>query len=71
MTVLPTRELVLYRFVEQHGATAAVVQADLCDADDRLRLIDQAWNFLGQPTTWVNNAGADVLTGEAASWGSA
>lgn len=51
------------RLVQAHDVSALVVQADICNDDERARLIDQAWSFLGPPTTWVNNAGADVLTG--------
>ena len=57
------------RAVESIGVSTVIVQADLCDCEDRKRLIDQAWDFLDCPTTWVNNAGADVLTGEARDWG--
>lgn len=47
------------------GAVATALQADLRSSDDRRLLVGQAWDFLGSPTTWVNNAGADVLTGPA------
>ncbi len=50
--------------VESSGATTRLVQADICQAEQRRRLLDESWDFLGPPTTWVNNAGADVLTGE-------
>ncbi|MCA9136569.1 MAG: SDR family oxidoreductase [Planctomycetales bacterium] len=53
------------RLVQAIGCRVDVVQADLCDPDQRSRLVDFAWDFLGVPTTWVNNAGADVLTGDA------
>lgn len=40
---------------------------DLADADARERLIQHAWSW--RPIDiWVNNAGADVLTGPAADW---
>lgn len=52
--------------IEQLGITAELLQADLCCAADRERLIEDVWAHLGRPTTWINNAGADVLTGEAA-----
>ncbi|PAY18258.1 3-oxoacyl-ACP reductase [Rhodopirellula sp. SM50] len=50
--------------VESLGATPRLVQADICQSQQRRRLLEQSWDFLGPPTTWVNNAGADVLTGE-------
>lgn len=53
------------RIVESIGVSTAIVQADLCSSEDRKQLIDQAWDYLDCPTTWINNAGADVLTGEA------
>lgn len=56
------------RLVQAAGADTELVQADLCIPDQRERLVDQAWSFLNRPTTWVNNAGADVLTGEARNW---
>ncbi|MCS7470166.1 SDR family oxidoreductase [Stieleria sp. ICT_E10.1] len=50
--------------VESLGATTRLIQADICQAEQRRRLLEESWDFLGPPTTWVNNAGADVLTGE-------
>lgn len=50
--------------VQALGATTCLVQADICQSQQRQRLVDESWDFLGPPTTWVNNAGADVLTGE-------
>jgi 3-oxoacyl-[acyl-carrier protein] reductase len=49
------------------GCDALVIAADLSNASDRERLFETAFDGLGQVQTWVNNAGADVLTGEAAS----
>jgi 3-oxoacyl-[acyl-carrier protein] reductase len=51
--------------LERMGVAAVAVQADLQSADDRQQLLDRCWQFLQSPTTWVNNAGADVLTGSA------
>jgi 3-oxoacyl-[acyl-carrier protein] reductase len=50
------------------GGEAVVVQADLgvragCEA-----LVEEARERLGGLDVWVNNAGAAVLTGEAADW---
>ena len=46
---------------------AAAVVTDLADPAGRAALVDQAWS--GRPIdVWVNNAGVDVLTGEAADW---
>ncbi len=49
------------------GCEASTVSADLGEAADRRRLVETAFDRLGHVQTWVNNAGADVLTGDAAS----
>jgi 3-oxoacyl-[acyl-carrier protein] reductase len=50
------------------GGRALVRQADLATRDACERLVAEARNELGRLDVWVNNAGADVLTGEAAAW---
>ena len=50
------------------GASALVAQADLCTRRGCEALVAQARERLGGLDVWVNNAGADVLTGEAAEW---
>ncbi|HEX5618419.1 MAG TPA: SDR family oxidoreductase [Solirubrobacteraceae bacterium] len=47
---------------------ASVRQADLSTRDGCERLVAEAREELGRVDVWVNNAGADVLTGEAADW---
>jgi 3-oxoacyl-[acyl-carrier protein] reductase len=47
---------------------AQVAQADLATREACEALVAQARERLGGLDIWVNNAGADVLTGEAASW---
>jgi 3-oxoacyl-[acyl-carrier protein] reductase len=47
---------------------ASVRQADLSTREACDRLVAEAHEELGRVDVWVNNAGADVLTGEAASW---
>jgi 3-oxoacyl-[acyl-carrier protein] reductase len=47
---------------------AHVVQADLATREACERLVAEAQARLGRIDVWVNNAGADVLTGEAAEW---
>jgi 3-oxoacyl-[acyl-carrier protein] reductase len=45
------------------GRRAPVVLADLADAAQIERLIEEAWQALdGRIDLWINNAGADVLT---------
>jgi 3-oxoacyl-[acyl-carrier protein] reductase len=49
------------------GREARVELADLSDPNEQDRLMAVAWDW--RPINiWVNNAGADVLTGEAAEW---
>ena len=45
-----------------------VILGDLADAAVRERLVEQAWKWRGSVDIWVNCAGADVLTGDAANW---
>ncbi len=47
------------------GRRAPVVLADLAEPAEIERLVDEAWAALGRVDLWVNNAGADVLTGGA------
>lgn len=49
------------------GCESLLLSADLCEADSRADLVAGAFEFLGTIQTWVNNAGADVLTGDRAS----
>jgi len=54
--------------VRRLAGDAAVQLVDLADASTHADLIEQAWSWRGGVDIWVNNAGADVLTGEAARW---
>ena len=47
------------------GGDAVVVMADLADPAAHASLVDEAWSWRGGIDIWVNNAGADVLTGAA------
>jgi 3-oxoacyl-[acyl-carrier protein] reductase len=47
---------------------AALVQADLATKQGCEALVAQARERLGGLDVWINNAGADVLTGDAAGW---
>ena len=46
----------------------SVRQADLSTRAGCERLVAETHEELGRVDVWVNNAGADVLTGEAAAW---
>jgi 3-oxoacyl-[acyl-carrier protein] reductase len=48
------------------GREAAVFQADIGVEADVERLVESAFQRFGRVDVWVNNAGADILTGEAA-----
>jgi 3-oxoacyl-[acyl-carrier protein] reductase len=54
--------------VRHQGADAHVLLCDLADPTTPDRLVEQAWAWRGRVDIWVNNAGADVLTGPAAAW---
>jgi 3-oxoacyl-[acyl-carrier protein] reductase len=44
------------------------ILADLAAPEECRRLVETAWESWGPLDIWVNNAGADTLTGEAADW---
>jgi 3-oxoacyl-[acyl-carrier protein] reductase len=54
--------------VRQAGGDVQVELSDLSDPSTHDRLVEQAWQWHGRVDIWVNNAGADVLTGPAATW---
>jgi 3-oxoacyl-[acyl-carrier protein] reductase len=54
--------------VADAGGRALVAQADLGTRGACEALVAEARERLGGIDLWVNNAGADVLTGEAAEW---
>lgn len=51
--------------IRERGRDAIVLQADLADAANQGPLVESAWNWRDGVDIWVNNAGADVLTGAA------
>jgi 3-oxoacyl-[acyl-carrier protein] reductase len=54
--------------IRARGGEAHAVQADLSAAGTAERLVAEAGERLGGIDVWVNNAGADIVTGEAAKW---
>ncbi|MBL8796479.1 MAG: 2-amino-4-hydroxy-6-hydroxymethyldihydropteridine diphosphokinase [Planctomycetia bacterium] len=52
----------------QRGVQSRVLLADLRDSVQSQQLVASAWKDWGRVDVWVNNAGADTLTGEAAHW---
>lgn len=57
----------LARQLTESGVHAHALLADVARAEERAMLVDAAWSQ-GPIDIWVNNAGADTLTGEAARW---
>ena len=54
--------------IRKIGRRSRVILADIADPEHRERLVREAWAWRDRVDIWVNNAGADVLTGEAAAW---
>ncbi|MCA9208203.1 MAG: SDR family NAD(P)-dependent oxidoreductase, partial [Planctomycetales bacterium] len=50
------------------GREVRVLLCDLADPDAAETFAADAWSTFGGVDIWVNNAGADVLTGEAVRW---
>lgn len=50
------------------NAEAWPLTADIADGGALTKLAEQAWDWQGRLDLLVNNAGADVLTGDASSW---
>lgn len=50
------------------GRQACLVLADLSEPEQQDALVERAWQWRGRADIWINNAGVDVLTGEAAAW---
>ncbi|HZV07814.1 MAG TPA: 2-amino-4-hydroxy-6-hydroxymethyldihydropteridine diphosphokinase [Gemmataceae bacterium] len=54
--------------IRRAGVRGEVRLADLSEAETCRRLVEEAWACWNGLDIWINNAGADTLTGEAASW---
>jgi 3-oxoacyl-[acyl-carrier protein] reductase len=64
----PERAYAAADAIAARGGRAHVCQADLATRHGCERLVAEARERLGRLDVWINNAGADVLTGEAAAW---
>ena len=64
----PERAHAVAEAIAARGGRAHVAQADLATRERCEGLVGEARERLGGLDIWVNNAGADVLTGEAADW---
>ena len=54
--------------ITARGRKSWVLQADLTEPSEQDRLVAEAWKLVPRIDIWINNAGADVLTGVAANW---
>ena len=54
--------------VEARDVAAEYILADLAAPEECRRLVETAWDSWGPIDIWINNAGADTLTGAAADW---
>lgn len=52
--------------IRQNGGKAQAIQANLAHEAGASQLVTEAWTRAGRIHVWVNNAGADILTGEGA-----
>jgi 3-oxoacyl-[acyl-carrier protein] reductase len=52
----------------QLGPGHPLLHADLSTLDGCTSIVEEAFGALGNVDVWVNNAGADVLTGDAGHW---
>jgi 3-oxoacyl-[acyl-carrier protein] reductase len=54
--------------VRREGVQCETFQCDLSDETEHARLVEAAWKWSGNGIdVWVNNAGADILTGKGGS----
>jgi 3-oxoacyl-[acyl-carrier protein] reductase len=54
--------------VERLGGHSHIVLANLAEPTEQDRLVAEAFAWRPDISIWINNAGADVLTGSAAEW---
>lgn len=54
--------------IRERGVQSYFLLADLRQADQCRRLVESAWSEWTGLDLWINNAGADTLTGEAGHW---
>jgi 3-oxoacyl-[acyl-carrier protein] reductase len=54
--------------IREIGRSAEVLCVDLGQTDALAGFVDAAWACFGHVDVWVNNAGADLLTGDESQW---
>ncbi|WP_197998565.1 SDR family NAD(P)-dependent oxidoreductase [Gimesia aquarii] len=52
--------------IQEHGRKSAAISADLANQENDAAFIDRAFQEWGNLDIWINNAGADLLTGDEA-----
>jgi 2-amino-4-hydroxy-6-hydroxymethyldihydropteridine diphosphokinase len=58
----------LTRQLQETGVQSQFLLADLAQSEECHRLVEQAWQTWNGLDIWINNAGADTLTGEPGQW---
>jgi 3-oxoacyl-[acyl-carrier protein] reductase len=54
--------------LQDAGVRSHFILTDLLESKECDRLVEDAWREWDGLDIWINNAGADILTGEAAHW---
>lgn len=54
--------------IRDYGRESSVLSADFSDSQQLDSFVETAWAQFGPIDIWVNNAGADLLTGTASQW---
>ena len=54
--------------ITDNDVPSKLLTADLSDLHACTLFVEQAWQWRGGVDIWINNAGADVLTGDASAW---
>lgn len=66
---LPVLESLREELVRETGGRIEIEMADLGNPEEYEPFAERCWKRFGGIDFWVNNAGVDLLTGEAAKWG--
>ncbi len=56
------------QLVQEQGRQACVCLQDVAEQGQLPGFVEKAWDWQGHVEIWVNNAGADLLTGPPAAW---
>ncbi len=64
----PERATAVANEARNRSVRSEILLADLRDPAACQRLVEEAWKVWQGFDVWINNAGADTLTGEAARW---